>query len=114
MSANKSSHTIKSIKVNIFRFNHHLGRAENKKRGQVLGGFVSRITVDVGPSLILPPPGRAVRPRRNRCALGLRCGRREALTSRWPCRAVLLPERALSRLFDEPAPRHGKVLTGDS
>src|SRR5207253_10232970 len=42
MSANKSSHTIKSIKVNMFRFNHHLGRAENKKCGQVLGGFVSR------------------------------------------------------------------------
>ena len=25
----------------MFRFNYHLGRAENKKCGQVLGGFVS-------------------------------------------------------------------------
>src|SRR5206468_3499256 len=38
MSANKSSHTIKSIKVNTFHFNYHLGRAENKKCGRVLEG----------------------------------------------------------------------------
>src|SRR5205809_3044731 len=38
MSANKSSHTIKSIKVNVFHFNYHLGRAENKKCGRVLEG----------------------------------------------------------------------------
>src|SRR5207247_10969666 len=38
MSANNSIHTIKSIKVNVFHFNYHLGRAENKKCGRVLEG----------------------------------------------------------------------------
>src|SRR5207249_571267 len=38
MSANKSSHTIKSIEVSMFHFNYHLGRAENKKCGRVLEG----------------------------------------------------------------------------
>src|SRR5207249_4378365 len=38
MSANKSSHTIKSSDLNTFHFNYHLGRAENKKCGRVLEG----------------------------------------------------------------------------